>query len=317
MTKLSSVFMGTPDFALPSLQTLWNQTQLKAVVTGQDKKTGRGQQLLEPQVKSFAREKQIPCFQPSTFKNNQEILQQLSLFHPDLLIVIAYGFILPEAILNIPTLYPLNIHASLLPKYRGASPIQTALLNNDSMTGICIQRMVLKMDAGDVLLCQSIPIALTDNCVTLSEKLSQLAADCLDKAIELIASGKEQFVPQKEDAASYCKKIQKDDAIIDWTASAQKIFGIIRAYCQWPVAETNYKGKKIFILSASLVDENLSHNTTGIPGEVVQANKYGLILQCGTGFLSIEQIQLPGKKPISYKDFLNGYAVEKGARFGQ
>ncbi len=308
--KLKTIFMGTPDYVLPSLQTLYEHSDICAVFTGQDKVGGRGKKVIVPKPKQFAQEHNIPLFQPKTFKDNQ-IIEKINSFDYDLLIVNAYGFILPDAILATPKLAPVNLHGSLLPHYRGASPIQSSLLHGDKETGITAQIMTKELDAGDIIHIVKTAIKDDDDYVSLSARLSKLSAQCLEEVLELFAADKVVKTPQNSAEAGFCKKIKKEHGVINWQDPCQTILQKIKAYIYWPQSYTYYNDMKIIIHKIECLDTAADN----VAGTIIQADKRGLIIQCGQGLAKIINLQPQGKKIMDYRSFLNGYRCQINEKF--
>ncbi len=296
--------MGTPDFSVPILDVLIMNYNIIAVVTQPDKKVGRKQILTQSPVKKFALANKIEVLQPEKIKGNNEFICRIKDLNPDLIIVAAYGLILPKEILDIPKFGTINIHASLLPKYRGASPIQAAILNGDKETGVTIMLVNEKMDEGPMLAQKTITISNNDNLESLHDKLSALGANLLLEILPKYLSGQIQPKSQDNSQATYCQLITKDKGKIDWHKSAQEIDRQIRAFTPWPGTWTNWQGKNLKILSAS-ADGSTKLTMTASAGEVFKTNT-GLAIACGQGFLEIFELQLEGKKPMTAKEFLNG-----------
>lgn len=296
--------MGTPDFSLPALQLLIDDDdiEVEAVVTQEDKKVGRKQEIVPPPVKVLAQKYNIPVFQPAKIRGNKDFAALLKNLNPDVLVVVAYGKILPREILDIPKFGAVNVHASLLPKYRGASPIEAALINGDTETGVTIMKMEEKMDAGDVLDIARLRIEPDDNAETLTIKLSLLGGKILPYVLKDLADGEAHPIPQDEKKATFCHKIQKDDGKIDLqTLSARQIKNLIRAYTPWPSAYVMVEGKRLKILEAK-IDENLNLE----PGTVKELTKNTVAVGTKHGALIPEKIQLEGKKIMTIQEFLAG-----------
>lgn len=295
------VYFGTPEFALKPLESLLKEENIEilAVVTQPDKAQGRKKILTPPPVKELAKSRNLKIIQP---KNKKELKSELDkLEQADFFVVIAFGMILSENILNIPKFGSINVHASLLPKYRGASPIQESLINGDEETGISIMKIDKELDHGDIFLIRRLSIDAEDNFETLSSKLSELAASILPHVISDIADGNLKTISQNHEKASYCHKINKEDGKIDFHVSAQEIKNMIRAYTPWPRVYTTLKNKKLKIIASDVEnEENLS------PGEFKIENK---VLKIGTkkGVLIPKILQLEGKKEMDVKSFINGY----------
>lgn len=306
------IFAGTPEFAVPSLQMLVNSDHdICAVYTQPDRPAGRGRHLQPSPIKQLALSSGIPVFQPSTLKDEQT-LQELFYFQADLMIVVAYGMILPQIVLDTPRLGCINVHGSLLPRWRGAAPIQRAIMAGDSETGITIMQIIHKLDAGDMLHKEFYPISSTDNASIVYEKLSQLGAIGLSKTLPLIEKGLLKPQQQNENLVTYAEKLDKSEADLDWSQSAEKLYRKIRAFNPWPVAQTNYKGQNLRIWQAELINESITHLQ---PGTVFISNNKFLDVATGSGLLRLIEVQLPGGKRISAQAFLNAHAIE-GVVFG-
>ncbi|MGN0468146.1 MAG: methionyl-tRNA formyltransferase, partial [Acutalibacteraceae bacterium] len=307
------VFMGTPDFSVPCLQALAkSEHEVVGVFCQADKPVGRKQELKMPPVKEEALKHGYAVFQPGSLKNGKgvEILKQLN---PDLVIVVAYGKILPGDFLRFPKYGCINIHASILPKYRGASPIQHAVINGDSETGVTSMQMDEGLDTGDILLCEKIPIGENDTAEDMFEKLSVLGADVMLKTIELAESGKLDPIKQDEDKATKVGLLSKNSSPIDWNDSAKNIHNKIRGLYSWPCASTMLGEKKLKIYSSVLSDKKGNNK----PGAVVE-NAGKIVVCCGdNACVELCEIQLEGKKRMNASQFLNGCKIEKGTVLGQ
>lgn len=297
--------MGTPLFAVPHLKALISDSRFEVVgvVTQPDKPTGRGRALRQNPIKSVALENKLTVLTPSKIKHDLEFLNQLQNLQPDIIVVVAYGKILPQVILDIPKFGIVNVHASLLPKYRGASPIAAAILNGDSTTGITLMKMDLTMDTGPLIATsEEIAIESEDTTATLSEKLSDVGADLLLEYLPKYLSGKITPRPQDETKATYVKTIQKADGKINWQENAEIIGRKIRGYYPWPGSFTEFNGKLLKILQAEVLAEN-----PVAPGTVWQIEDKYPALATTQGSLKIIKLQLEGKQATSGKDFLLGY----------
>jgi methionyl-tRNA formyltransferase len=299
---LKILFMGTPEFSVPILNYLIKQTNVIAVVTQPDKKVGRKQILTSSPIKKIALTNKIKVLQPEKIKSNAEFIQNLKGLNPDLIIVAAYGFILPKELLAMPKYGVGNVHASLLPKYRGASPIQTAILNGDKETGITIMLLNEKMDEGDILSQETITITNNDNFASLHDNLSILGAKLLLETLPKWLN--KEIKPQKQDnsQASYCKLITKEDGKIDLYKSPIELERRVRALNPWPGTWLNWNGKKLKLLKVKWINSNSKHEI----GEVYKTNR-GLAVECIEDALEILELQLESKKAMIAKEFLNGY----------
>jgi methionyl-tRNA formyltransferase len=308
--------MGTPALAAHILERLVAASganfRMVGVVTRPDQPRGRGLGTEPSAVGALAAKYQIPTLKPVRIRT-PEFLSELKAFAPDLLVVAAYGRILPASILDVPRIAPINVHASLLPRHRGASPIEAAILAGDAETGVTIMRIVERMDAGPMYLQRSISIESSDTQGTLKEKLAALGADAMLEAIDLAARGALVETTQDETIATYTAPVEKKDAVIDWTASAVQIERMSRAYDPWPVARTRLGGDEVLIWRAAVAVEDAFINEP--PGTIVSV-KPSPVVQCGTGRLTLLEVQAAGRKRISAADFLRGKRVEAGARFG-
>ena len=307
------VFWGTPDFAVESLKELLNSKHdVIAVITQPDKPRGRGKRLLPTPVKEFALKNNIPVLQPEKVKGNRELYEKLKNLAPDVSVVVAYGKILPKEIIEIPKYKTINVHASLLPEYRGSAPIHRALLDGKDKTGVCIMEIVEELDAGDIYECKEVEIQEEDDIVSLHNKLAKEGAKLLVKVLKDIEEGKAKKTKQDDTKSSYAKPITKEEGKINWGKTAREIFNQIRALKVWPKAFTKFRDKEIKILSSEIVDEN----STGNIGEIVKIEKRkGFVVQTGRGRLLIKEVQFPNSKAISGDDAVRGYHIKVGERF--
>ena len=306
--------MGTPALAAHILERLVTASgaisRVVAVVTRPDTPRGRGLGMEPSEVGAIAAKHKIPTLKPVKIRT-MEFLNELKAFEPDLLVVAAYGRILPNAILEVPRIAPMNVHASLLPRHRGAAPIEGAILAGDAETGVTIMRIVEQMDAGPMYFQRKIPIEPTDTQATLREKLAHVGADAMLEAIALAARGALVETPQDEALATYTSQVEKKDAVVDWSVSAAQIDRMTRAYDPWPVARTRLGTDEVLIWRVALHDET----SGGVPGTIVSV-KPEPIVQCGSGRLRLIEVQAPGRKRMLATDFLRGKRIEAGARFG-
>jgi methionyl-tRNA formyltransferase len=309
--------MGTPALAAHILERLAMASgasfRITGAVTRPDRPRGRGLGTEPSEVGALAARRGIPTLKPAKIRT-PEFASELRAFDPDLLVVAAYGRILPNSVLEIPKIAPINVHASLLPRHRGAAPVEGAILAGDTETGVTIMRIVERMDGGPMYLQRMIPIDANDTQGTLKDKLAELGADAMLEAIDLAARGALVETPQDEALATYAAQVQKQDAVIDWTASAVHIARMIRAYDPWPVARTRLGGdeNEILIWRAAVEDASAGGDA---PGTVVSV-KPSPVVQCGRGRLRLVEVQAAGRKRISAADFFRGKRVQPGARFG-
>lgn len=301
------VFMGTPDFAEESLRALLEAGEdVAAVFTQPDKPRGRGMRESFSPVKALAAERGIPVYQPVTFKDGAatELLRTLA---PELLVVVAYGRILPQAFLDVAKYGSINVHGSLLPKYRGAAPIQWAVLNGDKTTGVSVQYMAAAMDAGDVIASRETEIGEFETSGELFDRLKTLGAELLAETVRKIASGSVIRVPQNEADATYTKMLDKNMSPIDWNKSPREIVKHICGLNPWPVATTELDGVSFRVFGAEYADTR----TTLAPGKIISAGKAGIEVACGGGrSLRITEVQAAGKKRMSAAAFLLGHPMK-------
>ncbi|MBD2802808.1 methionyl-tRNA formyltransferase [Xenorhabdus sp. M] len=299
--SLRIIFAGTPDFAARHLAALLNsQHQVVGVLTRPDKPAGRGKKLTPSPVKVLAEEHEIPVFQPKTLRveeNQQWVMEQQA----DIMIVVAYGLILPQAVLDIPRLGCLNVHGSLLPRWRGAAPIQRSVWAGDEETGVTIMQMDAGLDTGNMLLKAICPITSEDTSASLYEKLAETGPKALLDTLDLITSGKCQPEVQDNDLATYAEKLSKDEAKVDWNLPAAQLERCVRAFNPWPLSFFNINEQPIKIWQAEVITEQ----TTQTPGTIIKADKTGIQVATVDGILNITQLQPPGKKAMSAADLLN------------
>ena len=304
------IFAGTPDFAVPALSKIHSSNhQVEAVYCQPDRPKGRGKVLTSCAVKNFALENNLDVIQPENFSNEQN-LKKLGSLEPDLIIVAAYGQILSKEVLNLPKFGCLNIHASLLPRWRGAAPIERAILSGDKETGISIMQMNEGLDTGDILLTKKHSISYFETSGSLTESLSILGADLIIETIELLPELNAKT--QDHTKANYAKKILKNEARIDWNQSAENINQMIRGFNPRPIAQSNadaieFKDKDLRIIEAEVI---LSQSSKP-PGTVIEQNKQVCHIATGGGILSLKRVQLAGKNIVSIKDFNNAYQLIK------
>lgn len=306
------VFMGTPEFAVGALEALiLAGHEITAVVTQPDKPKGRGKELQFPAVKECALKYGIPVFQPAKIKM-PEAVSQLKTYEADIYVVAAFGQILSKEILEIPPLGCVNIHASLLPKYRGAAPIQWAIIDGETKSGVTIMQMNEGLDTGDMLYVKEVEITSSDTAESLSNKLIEAGAQAIVEALPLLEAGKLMPVKQDDSKSCYAKMLQKSMGRIDWNRDAEEIHRLIRGLTPWPSAYTYINGKQLKIFQAALTERSTENPAE--PGVILQKDKDSVTVQTGRGTLRIESVQMEGKKRMSMHDFLLGYALNVGDR---
>ena len=296
---LRIVFAGTPEFAAAHLQALLQAgLNIVAVYTQPDRPAGRGHKLTPSAVKKLALQHDIPVFQPQTLRA-AEAQSELAALQADLLVVVAYGLILPQAVLDMPRLGCINSHASLLPRWRGAAPIQRAIEAGDTETGVTVMQMEAGLDTGPMLLKSHTPIQPGDTGGSLHDRLADIGPLAVLQAIEGLAAGTLQGELQDDSLATYAHKLGKTDARIDWARPARELALMIRAFNPWPLAHAIWQGQPLKVWSAT-VEEG-----TGQPGEILDCSKQGLLVACGEQALRLTRLQLPGGKPLSFADLYN------------
>lgn len=301
------LFMGTPDFAVPTLEKLCESShQVLGVYTQPDKPVGRKQILTPPDVKVCALKNNLPVYQPATLRSD-EVYEEIRAINPDVIVVVAYGKLLPVNILEIPKYGCINVHGSLLPKYRGASPIQHAVLNGDKITGVTTMYMGEGLDTGDILLKAETEIGVNETSAELFDRLSLMGADLLLETLEAVENKTVNPIVQDENLATYTKIIDKKMCLIDWTKSNAEVHNQVRGLQTWPVATSTINSKNIKIHSTLLCDKN------GNSGEII--NIAPLTVACGTGSVIINELQLEGKKRMDSKSFLMGHSLAVGDKF--
>lgn len=295
------VFAGTPEFAVSSLRAAARHHEVVAVYTQPDRPAGRGRGLAPSPVKLEAVARGIPVYQPESLKE-AAAQQQLRDLQPDLMVVVAYGLILPKAVLAIPTHGCWNVHASLLPRWRGAAPIQRAIQAGDAKTGVCLMQMEAGLDTGPVLLHQELPIAATDTGGQLHDKLAELGAQVLSDGLGLLRAGIKPIArPQPEQGVTYAHKLDKAEARLDWAQDADALARTVRAFNPWPIAEATLAGERVRIHGAVALEAD--HGQA--PGTVLAASRDGIDIACGQGALRLRVLQREGGKAITAADYLN------------
>lgn len=303
--SLSIVFAGTPDFAVPALEALVaSRHRVAAVYTQPDRPAGRGQQMAASVVKQCALKHGLPVEQPATLRDPAAV-RKLAGWNADVMVVVAYGLILPAAVLSIPPLGCLNIHGSLLPRWRGAAPIHRALLAGDHQTGVTIMQMDAGLDTGPMLLESATPIDDNDSAATLHDRLAAMGAEALLRVLDGIIDGSIVPRPQPADGITYAAKIRKDEALLDWRLTAAELDRRVRAFNPWPVAETRWNGQQLRIWQAGIA----SQTTAAAPGTVIASDAEGIRVATGAGVLNLTRVQLAGRKAVSAQEFLNAHSV--------
>jgi methionyl-tRNA formyltransferase len=310
---LRVVFFGTPDFAVPTLQALHESShQIVGVVTQPDRARGRGQKPQPGPVKRLAAQYGVPVLQPLRLKETS-FLDALKRLNSDLGVVAAYGKILTDDVLLTPRLGLINVHASLLPKYRGAAPIHRAVMAGELETGVTIMRVVKALDAGPMLSTVTRPIGLSETSSDVETDLAQLGARALVDAVETLAGGRANEIPQDEAAATYAPKIEKSDGAIDWSRSARDIHNQIRGLYPWPHAYADLEGDRTILLRSAIENEHSAPD--GPPGTVIESRGDRLLVATGHGVLRLLTLQREGRRPVSAREFLAGRPIPAGARF--
>jgi methionyl-tRNA formyltransferase len=304
------IFAGTPEFAASALAALMKEHHIVAVLTRPDRPSGRGMRLTASPVKQLALQLGLPLLQPSTLKT-EEAQQTIAQLDADVMVVAAYGLILPKTVLQMPRYGCLNIHASLLPRWRGAAPIQRSILAGDAETGVTIMQMDEGLDTGDMLLKRICTIKADDTAQTLHDKLADLGAQAIVEALHKLEHGK--LIPEQQDAsqASYATKLTKAEAQLDWNQDAIKLERVVRGYFPFPTAYSFLGGTQLKILQASV-----KSGVNDMPGEVIEVDNERILVACGKGALALEVLQKPGGKPLPVAQFVQGFPIKIGERFG-
>jgi methionyl-tRNA formyltransferase len=311
MRRFRIVFMGTPEFACPTLRMLLERgEEVVAVVTREDKPSGRGQKLTPPPVKVLAQEHGVPVLQPQKVRT-PEFLDAIRALEPDLAVVIAYGKILPQALLDIPKFGSINIHASLLPRWRGAAPINWSIVAGDAETGVTTMMMDAGLDTGDMLVKRSTRIDPDEDSSSLHDRLCVIGAEAMDETLDLLA--RENLAREKQDDAlmTYAPMLKKEDGLIDWSKGAEEIKNLVRGLSPWPGAYSFIAGEYVKICRVRTTAG------TGVPGTVISADKEGIDIACGVGTVVIEELQLQGRKRLAARDFLAGFRLGPGTVLGK
>lgn len=296
------VFFGTPAISLKSLEYLYNSSNIDiiGVVTQPDKPAGRGHKITMSVVKKFALEHDLPVFQPKSIRKEPDVIEALKALKPDFFVTFAFGQILSQEVLDIPKYETINLHASLLPKYRGANPIQRAIINGDKETGICTMITELGLDCGDICLKEVIPIDDDMNCEDLFNTISELSPQLLEKTLIGLVDGSVKPVPQCEDGVCMANKLSKEETQIDWAKPAVEIHNLVRGIYKFPSAHFVYNDKLIKVMQSKVVSGK------GLPGEFVEISKNGIKVACGKDCLLVMKIKPEGKGEMSARDWYNG-----------
>nr|WP_315046645.1 methionyl-tRNA formyltransferase [uncultured Leptotrichia sp.] len=307
---MKTIFMGTPEFAIPSLKVVFQNTDLKLIFTKEDKRNARGNKIIYSPVKQFGLDNDIEVIQPKRMKD-EEVIAKIKEINPDLIIVVAYGKILPKEIIDIPKYGIINVHSSLLPKYRGASPIHSAILNGDKESGVSIMYIEEGLDSGDVILKETCEITEDDTLGTLHDRLKELGAIGLEKALKLIEAEEVKAEKQDDSKATFVRPITKEQAKIDWNSTKEVIFNQIRGLNPFPGAYThNEKNENIKIYKS----EKLEKEYDGENGTVVEMTKKGPVIKVANGGLRLLEIKFEGKKLQSGADVVNGRKMAVGEK---
>jgi methionyl-tRNA formyltransferase len=311
MRSTRIVFAGSPAFAVPSLAALLEESgaanwEIIAVLTQPDRPAGRGRQLKASPVKTIATGHGIEVLQPLTLRGDPEVVSQIAALAPDVIVVVAYGLILPPALLTLPRVGCLNVHASLLPRWRGASPIAAAIRAGDAETGVALMKLEEGLDTGPVFASARIPIGASETTSTLAASLAALGAGLLVRHLPAILRAELRPVPQPQAGVTYAPKISKQDAVIDWTQSAISLHRLVRAYQPWPVAETRLRGTQLRCWAAQALTQD---DKLGTPGEIVALSPDGMDVQTGEGILRLTSVQPAGGKPMPASAFAQGRQV--------
>lgn len=313
------IFMGTADFGGPVLEKLADSRENKiAVITQPDRPQGRGRKILPTPIKKIALDKGLEVFQPENI-NNEESIKRMEEFNPDIILVVAYGQILSSHILNIPKIGCINIHGSLLPKYRGAAPVNRAIINGEKETGITFMFMKEKVDTGEIIFQEKINILPDETCGELYYRLSALSARSLPKLLEKTKSGKIERISQDNKLATFARKMNKEDGKIDWSDKGEKVYNLIRGTIPFPGAFTYYQSRKLKIIQARFLCDYQDEAGTGFPkpGMVVKTEKDGILISTGDkGMIKILRLVPAGSKELTAKQFVNGYKIKVGEVLG-
>jgi methionyl-tRNA formyltransferase len=303
---MNVVFMGTPDFAVPSLKKLIEKHNVTAVLSQPDKPKGRGKKMAYPPVKEEALKHEIPVYQPIKLKDDRNLINQLKELKPDFIIVVAFGQILTKEVLDIPKYGCINLHASLLPMYRGAAPIQWAVIKGEKVSGNTTMLMDVGLDTGDMILKDEVQITNNMTYGELHDILMIRGADLLIKSMEGIVNG-DIALQKQSDETFYAKMLDKNIAKIEWNKSSQEIHNLVRGLNPWPIAYTNYEGERMKVYESEALDGECSEE----PGTIIDVSKNGLKVACENGILLIKKVQFPNGKPLTIEQYINGHEINK------
>lgn len=309
--QIRTVFMGTPEFATGTLEGLIAAgCQMVGVYTQPDRPSGRGKKLTPPPVKLLAEQHGIPVYQPLKLRQT-EAVEELRQLAPELIVVVAYGQILPKSVLDIPQYGCINVHASLLPAYRGAAPINKAIIDGCDETGVTTMYMDVGLDTGDMLVKRATAIGPLETAGQLHDRLALLGREAMAETLQQLCAGTLQRIPQDDSLSCYAPMMKKEDGVIDWSRSAPEIHNQIRGLDPWPSAYTSLNGEVLKLAETAPLEQ------AGAPGTVLSAAADGVIIACGSGALQVKQLQLPGKRRLPAADFLRGHELPAGTLLGQ
>lgn len=311
MTRPRALFFGTPDFAVPALQALHEVATVTLVITQPDRPKGRGMKLAPPPVKQLATELGLPVLQPTKVRT-PDFAASLREHNADVAVVIAYGRILPKAVLEAPRLGCVNVHASILPKLRGAAPIQWAVVRGETESGVCLMQMDEGLDTGPVLACERLPIGADETAAELALRLSALGARIVREQLPRLIAGQLVATPQDDARATLAPLLSKDDGAVDWSRPARELHNLVRGFSPWPGAFTWFSGTRLKLLSTQICDDHTSHSA---PGQLLKVAREGIDVACGQGSLRLIELQLEGAKRLRAAEFSAGQRLEAGQRF--
>lgn len=310
--QIRTIFMGTPDFSLPTLEGLLDfGVDLCAVYTQPDRPRGRGKKLAPPPVKELAMQRGIPVYQPVKLRDPAAV-EQLRTLEPDLIVVVAYGQILPKSVLDIPRYGCINVHASLLPRYRGAAPINQAIVDGEQVTGVTTMLMDVGLDTGDMLVRRATEIGAEETAGELHDRLALLGREAMDETLQRLCAGTLRAEPQNDALSCYAPLMKKEDGRIDWQQSSTVVHNLVRGLSPWPGAYTELQGETLKLACTLPLSGDPAP-----PGTIVAADAQGVHIACGEGLLLVRELQLPGKKRLPAAEFLRGRPLPVGSRVGE